>query len=88
MTLTRDISVLGPEWDRPVDRSARFVLLNTVTFPYPAKAVAPPIAGRVVLRHDHPLQFLPYQYEVYDAAGRAVLQSADLSMRLIDTAER
>jgi hypothetical protein len=87
-SLTRDMSVLGPEWDQRIDRSARFVLLNTVTFPYPAKAIAPPIAGRVVLRHEHPLQFIPYQYEVYDAAGRHVLQSADLSMRLIDTAER
>ena len=43
--------------------------------------------GRVLLRYTHPLQFLPYQYEVYDAAGRAVLQAADISMRLIDTHE-
>jgi len=86
VAVAHDMSVLGPEWDQPVDHAARFVLLNTITFPYPAKSVAPPTAGRVLLSHDHPLQFLPYQYEVYDAAGREVLQSADLSMRLIDTA--
>ena len=87
-SLTRDVSVVGPEWGEPVDRSARFVLLNTATFLYPAKEVAPPTEGTVVLRHSHPLQFRPYQYEVYDAAGRTVLQTADISMRLVDTGEK
>ena len=87
-SLTRDVSVVGPEWADPVDRSARFVLLNTATFLYPAKDVAPPTEGTVVVRHSHPLQFRPYQYEVYDAAGRTVLQTADISMRLVDTGEK
>jgi hypothetical protein len=85
-SLTHDVSVVGPDWGAPVDRSARYVLMNTVVFLYPATAAAPPPHGRTVLRHDHPLQFLPCQYEVYDAAGREVLQTADISMRLIDTA--
>lgn len=83
--ITRDISIVGPELREPVDRSARYVLMNTATFLYPAKAVASPTEGRVLLRYPHPLQFLPYQYEVYDAPGRSVLQAADISMRLIDT---
>jgi hypothetical protein len=84
-SLTRDVSVVGPEWSDPVDHSARYVLLNTATFLYPAKDVAPPLRGVVLIRHPHPLQFRPYQYEVYDAAGRTVLQTADISMRLVDT---
>jgi hypothetical protein len=83
-SLTRDVSVIGPEWGEAADPAARYVLLNTVTFLYPAKAIAPPIEGRVLLRHPHPLEFLPYQYEVYDAEERAVLQAADISMRLVE----
>ncbi len=59
--------------------------MNPAVFLYPPNGVAPPIPGRVLLRYAHPLQFIPYQYEVYDAAGRAVLAAADISMRLIDT---
>lgn len=86
--VARNVSVVGPQWEEPIDRSARLVLLNTVTFLYPAEAVAPPIAGTTLFRRRHPLQFRPYQYEVYDAAGRAVLQTADISMRLVDTGLR
>lgn len=84
--MRRELSVTGPEWDRPPDGDARYVLMNTATFLYPAQAVAPVIPGTVVMRHDHPLQFFPYQYEVFDEAGRTVLRAADISMRLIDTA--
>jgi len=64
---------------------ARYVLLNTATFLYPVRAGVPAPAGRVLTRYEHPLQFLPYQYEVYGAATRAIVQSTDISMRLIDT---
>lgn len=83
--LAHDISIVGPEWDLPVDRPTRYVLLNTVTFLYPAKEVAPPTEGRIVFQKPHPLDFLPYQYEVFDEPGRRVLAEADISMRVVDT---
>lgn len=42
-------------------------------------------AGKTVFQVEHPLQFIPYQYEGADAYGRALFQSADLRIRLVDT---
>ncbi len=81
------VSVEGPGgWEER--GPTRYVLLNTIAFLYPAKASAPVPAGRVLERYDHPLQFVPYQYEVFDPEGRAVLQSTDISMRVVDTGDR
>ncbi len=90
--VAREISILGPEEftdvGTAVDRPSRYVLFNTATFLYPPRAAKPPTAeGRVIFRLDHPLQFLPYQYELMTPAEREVLRSTDISMRLIDTAD-
>jgi hypothetical protein len=39
--------------------------------------------GRTIIQKDHPLQFLPYQFEGFTPEERAELQSSDISMRLI-----
>ncbi len=43
-------------------------------------------AGRTIFQTEHPLQFLPYQYEGPNAYERALLRTADLRMRIVDTA--
>jgi hypothetical protein len=60
------------------------VLVNTCTWLYPLRAVHPPIVGRTLKSWAHPLQYLPYQYEVLNPEMRAVAARADLSMRLVD----
>ena len=42
-----------------------------------------PAAGPTILARPHPLQFLPYQYEGYTPAERAILRSTDIRMRLV-----
>ena len=88
--VARDISITGPEgftdWITNVDRPSRYVLLNTTTFLYPVYGAKESTAdGTVLLRERHPLQYLPYQYELFTPAERAVLRATDISMRLVDT---
>ena len=43
----------------------------------------PPSPFPTILRRPHPMQYRPYQYEGYDTAQRADLNSHDVTMRLI-----
>jgi hypothetical protein len=88
--LARDISITGPEgftdWITNVDRPSRYLLLNTTTFLYPVYGAKESTAyGTELLRESHPLQYLPYQYELFTPAERAILRATDISMRLVDT---
>jgi hypothetical protein len=79
----RALTVKGP----PISGSdpsvaSRYVLLNA-QYLYPIQAPKKAPAGRVLLQTPHPLQYLPYQFEGYDPVERSVLQSVDLSIRLI-----
>lgn len=81
------LSVTGPKgWEnRGPQGPTRYVLLNTVTWLYPVTGETPPLRGRVVEWYAHPLQFVPYQYEVFGPESRVILQTADIRMRVIDT---
>jgi hypothetical protein len=72
---------------KATDPPSRYVLLNVERFLPVERAKAPP-AGEVLLRVPHPLEYLPYQYDVGGPAARALLRSTDVSMRLIDTGPR
>jgi len=50
---------------------------------YPTPPPLPPDAGEVLLARDHPLQYLPYQYEGYTPAQRQALRTTDIRMRLV-----
>jgi hypothetical protein len=63
---------------------ARFVVLNT-HYLWPAEGSREAPQGVTLLREDHPLQFLPYQYESFSSRERRLLRTTDISMRLIDT---
>ncbi|MEJ1973956.1 MAG: hypothetical protein WDM96_16285 [Lacunisphaera sp.] len=58
------------------------VLVNLqMLYPIRAEAVLP--AGRILLRLEHPLSYLPYQYEQHTPRERDFLRTHDVSMRLI-----
>lgn len=84
------LSVRGPEEAGVTacntgDSTARgLVLVNTCTWLYPIRDVYPPIMGQTLRTWAHPLQYVPYQYEVLNPEMRAVAARADLSMRLVD----
>jgi len=84
------LSVRGPEEAGKticdLDNSPKpgVVLVNTCTWLYPLRAVHPAIVGRTLETWAHPLQYLPYQYEVLNPEMRAVAARADLSMRLVE----
>jgi len=59
------------------------VLVNTCTWMYPLRDTFP-LRGRTLARWPHPLEYLPYQYEVLNPEMRAVAARSDLGMRLID----
>ncbi len=88
--LAREITIMGPEEftdvGTAVEFPSRYLLLNTATFLYPPKGPKPtPARGAELFRSPHPLEFLPYQYELMTPDQREVLRSTDISMRLIDT---
>jgi hypothetical protein len=84
--LPRELTVSGPVVEgRPPAPEDRFVLVNAQHL-YPVRGVRTVSPGRELDRARHPLAFLPYQYEGYKPPERALLRSADLSMRLIDRA--
>ena len=60
----------------------RFVLY--AEFIYPKPVPVPAGIGRVLLARNHPLQFLPYQYEGYTPEERAALRAIDIRMRLVE----
>jgi hypothetical protein len=84
------LSVRGPEeagrtiCDDDRTPGTKVVLVNTCTWLYPLRDVYPQIPGRTLQRWPHPLQYLPYQYEVLNPEMRAVAARTDLSMRLVD----
>ncbi|MCL4395637.1 MAG: hypothetical protein M1482_12695 [Chloroflexi bacterium] len=81
----RALTVKGPPvFGSDPSVSSRYVLVNA-QYLYPIQAPKKPPAGTVLLRTPHPLQYLPYQFEGYDPVERSVLQSVDLSIRLIQT---
>ena len=61
----------------------QYVLLNA-QYIYPISGTRKPPAGRIVLQAAHPLEYLPYEFEGLDPGERAILQSTDISMRLIE----
>jgi hypothetical protein len=72
-------TVVGPT---QVPKARRYALLNA-RYLSPVLGVRPDPPGTVVFRRPHPLEYLPYQYEGFLPLERAVLRSADISMRLI-----
>lgn len=81
----REITVTGPPIiDDDPHPDARYVLLNAQNL-FPASGKKAPPNGRVIFEVEHPLEYLPYQYEGFDARGRRILRSAGISVRLIDT---
>jgi hypothetical protein len=77
----RTWTVVGPE---DSGTPTRYVLVNAGV-PWPILGERSLPAGRTVAWAPHPLRFLPYQYEGYAPRERAVLRSAELAMRLVDT---
>ncbi len=53
---------------------------------YPIRAPIALPEGVTLLRADHPLAYLPYQYEGHTPRERALLRTTDLTMRLIQLA--
>jgi hypothetical protein len=54
----------------------------------PKKSSQPPAEPmETIISAQHPLQFLPYQYEGYDQEQRRWLRSHDISMRLVILSE-
>lgn len=66
----------------------RFLLVNCQNTFYPPRASMEIPHGKIVWEVPHPLSYVPYQYEGYDPAQRAILQSTDISIRLVDTGSR
>jgi len=60
--------------------SPTLVLYADHIYPVPLPV---PAAGPTILARPHPLQFLPYQYEGYTPAERAILRNTDIRMRLV-----
>jgi len=87
------ISVRGPEeagktiCDLDNTPKPGMVLVNTCTWLYPLREVQPAIVGRTLQAWPHPLQYLPYQYEVLNPTMRAIAARADLRMRLVDQSD-
>lgn len=94
-TLRPELSLRGPRRSRPAfpvaldepriawDDGATHVLLNAQHL-YPVLGSAPTPSGRVLARASHPLAYRPYQYEGYVPSERALLRSADISMRVVE----
>ncbi|MBI5602437.1 MAG: hypothetical protein HY879_03705 [Deltaproteobacteria bacterium] len=61
-----------------------YVLVNA-QYLYPVWGSKTISTGETLLSFNHPLQYLPYQYEGYTPKERSILRSTDISMRLIDT---
>jgi hypothetical protein len=82
--LPREVALSGPAvLGRAPVASDRYVLVNAQhLYPVGGPRVVSP--GRETRRVRHPLEFRPYQYEGYTPPERAVLRSADLSMRVIE----
>ncbi len=53
---------------------------------YPLRAPHPLPEGTTILRAEHPMSYLPYQYEGYSPRERALIRSNDISMRVIKLA--
>jgi hypothetical protein len=80
----RALTVKGPPvFGYDPNLKPQYVLLNA-QYLYPISGTRKPPDGRIIFQTAHPLQFLPYQFEGHDPGERAILQSVDLSMRLID----
>jgi hypothetical protein len=80
----RTLSVTGAIYlpsRRPVTRPDLLLVDAQNLFPIAGRRPVP--AGRTLLRVDHPLAYLPLQYEGYSPRERALLRSADLSIRLL-----
>ena len=81
-----DVTVRGPglAYPPPANVAPRYVLLNAQSL-YPVEGSKDALSGQVILRHPHPLEYLPYQYEGYVPSERSRLRAIDISMRLVDT---
>lgn len=66
----------------PDDKSLPYILVDARNF-WPILGTFPAPAGKVLYETPHPLTYWPYQYEGYKPAERAILRSADLSIRLV-----
>ena len=80
--LDHALTVDGPR-PRPGAAGARYVLLNA-QYLYPPRGHQPPPPGTTLFSIAHPLQYRPYTYEGFRRFERAVLESGDISMRLVD----
>ena len=67
--------------DLPVSRPD-LVLVNAQLL-YPIRGYLGEPPGRTLLKFEHPLSYLPFQYESHTPAERAFLRSHDIAIRLI-----
>lgn len=76
-----------PLASKPKPGNLPLVLVNAQHL-FRFKGIAPPPEGTELLRAAHPLTFEPYLYEEFGPVQRAMLRSADISIRLIDTRKK
>lgn len=79
--IQRDVSILGP---RHSNSFSRYVILN-IDYLYPVVGKKDPPIGCILFTVPHPFEYLPYQYEGFDAKARKILRITNISVRLIDT---
>ena len=82
--VSRDTTILGASnRDIILKGRPRYVLVNA-GYLHPIGGTRPAPEGRTLLRFEHPLTFLPYQYEGFLPGERSILRTSDISIRLID----
>ena len=65
----------------PVNRPDLVLVNAQLLYPVREYLGVPP--GRTLLKFEHPLSYLPFQYESHTPAERALLRAHDISIRLI-----
>ncbi len=79
-TITSTGSIYFP-LGQPVTRPDLILVNAQMLYPVHVYIGYPP--GRTLFRFEHPLSYLPFQYECHDPAERASLRAHDISIRLI-----
>jgi hypothetical protein len=65
-------------------QKSQYLLINTRPYLYPVRGTESLPCEKTLLLFQHPMQYLPYQYEGYTPAERDELRTGDISMRLIE----
>lgn len=81
------VSFSGTMVPRPIPITRPDLALVNAHLLYPLRAPYPLPEGTTILRAEHPLSYLPYQYEGYSPRERALVRSNDISLRVIKLAD-